>query len=109
MVICYGLDGAGDYPWNVDKVHTNTQYLLDELGRGRLIRDSETQWCTKWSQGNIKLNPPRVKPEADSYTPINDFTTAFVTILQVNLHPTYFSNRQHFKFSNLKTHVITAF
>ena len=33
-----GLDGAGN-PWGVDRVHTNTQYLLQELGRGRLIRD----------------------------------------------------------------------
>ena len=28
------------YAWSVDKVHANTQYLLRELGRGRLIRDS---------------------------------------------------------------------
>ena len=33
-----GLDGAGN-PWDVDKVHTNTQYLLRELGRGELIRE----------------------------------------------------------------------
>ena len=28
--------GQAMYPWNVDKVHTNTQYLLREYGRGRL-------------------------------------------------------------------------
>ena len=33
-----GLGGAGN-PWNVNRVHTNTQYLLRELSRGRFIRD----------------------------------------------------------------------
>ena len=28
---CDGLDGARN-PWDVDRVHTNTQYLLQELG-----------------------------------------------------------------------------
>ena len=49
------------YQWNVDKVHTNTQCLLVELGRDRLIRDSDKQGCTKKSQGNIKLNPLRLQ------------------------------------------------
>ena len=50
------------YPWNVHKVHTNTQYLLGELGRHRLVRDSEKQGYTKGSKGDIKLNPPRTNP-----------------------------------------------
>ena len=47
-------------PWNVDRLHTNTQYLLGELGRGKLVRYPEEQGYVKMSQGNIKLNPLRV-------------------------------------------------
>ena len=30
------------YPWNKGKLHINTQYLLGKLGRGKLVRGSET-------------------------------------------------------------------
>ena len=40
------------YPWDVDKVHTHTQYLLRELGRDRLIRDYLNTVVYKRSQGN---------------------------------------------------------
>ena len=72
------------HPWNVDKLNTNTQYLLGELGRRRLVRDSEIQGHTKWFKGNIKLNPLRTKP-----TPVLQCTfsqvylSAYVTIQQV--------------------------
>ena len=56
------------YPWNVGKLHTGTQYLLRELGRGRLVRDSKSQGCAKRSQGIIKRNPLRMKSEVNSYT-----------------------------------------
>ena len=61
------------YLWDADKVHTNTKYLLRELGRGRLIRDSKSQGCIK-GQENIKLNPLHMKPEAYSCTPMYRFT-----------------------------------
>ena len=51
-------------PWNVDKLYTNIQHLLGELGWGRLVRDSEIQGCTKRSKGSIKLNPLCMKPTA---------------------------------------------
>ena len=62
--------GQAMYPWNVDRVNTNTQNILGELGRGRSVRDSEIQGVYKRSQGNITLNPLHVKPEANSCTPI---------------------------------------
>ena len=39
------------YPWNVNNVHTNIQYLLVEFGQDRLVRE-----------GNIKLNLLPMKP-----------------------------------------------
>ena len=42
---------------------------IRELGRGRLIRDSKIHWYTKGHR-NIKLNPLRMKREANSCTPI---------------------------------------
>ena len=48
--VCDGLDGAGN-PWDVNKVHTNTQYLSRELGRRRLILDSKSEGCTKGHRG----------------------------------------------------------
>ena len=82
------------YPWDVDEVHTNTKYLLRELGRGsKLIRDSKSQRFTK-GQEIIKLNRLRMKPEAYSCTPMYRFT--------IYLHmgrPPCFSNRQQNKFT----------
>ena len=65
-----GLDRA-DGPWDVDnRVHTNTQYLFREPGRGRLIRDQLNHRGVQKVTGNIKLNPLRMKPEAYSCTPM---------------------------------------
>ena len=44
------------YPWNVYKVHTNTQYLLGELGRDRMVRGSEApgkQCLLNWEMERI--------------------------------------------------------
>ena len=44
------------YPWNVDKVHTNTRNLLGDFGgHNRLVPDSEKQGYTKGSKRIIKL------------------------------------------------------
>ena len=72
------------YPWNVGKLHTNAQYLVGELGRHRLVRDSEIQGYIKVAEDNIKLNPLRKKS-----TPVLQFTvptvdlSAYFTIQQV--------------------------
>ena len=47
------------YPWNVDKVHTNTQYLLGELGRDRIVRGSEVpgkQCLWNWEMERITVD-----------------------------------------------------
>ena len=46
------------YPWNVGKLHTNTQYLLGELGRYKLVRDSKTQEVYKNVTGEYKAESP---------------------------------------------------
>ena len=91
------------YPWNIGKLHTNTEYLLGELGRGSLVRDSEQPKCAKRSQENVKLNPLRIKP-----TPVLQCTfqyiSAYLTILQVNSSSSllFESSTFNYKFTNFK-------
>ena len=60
---CGGLDAAGS-PWDVDEVYTKTQYLLGELGRSRLVRESHTE-----TQGVYRINTGEYKAESPTYEP----------------------------------------
>ena len=75
------------YLWNVDKLHTNTQYLLGELGRDKLVRGSEIQGCTKRLQGNIKPNPLCMKP-----TPVLQYNTVSLSLCICNDSTSKFIN-----------------
>ena len=47
------------YPWNIDKVHINTQYLLGELSRDRMVRGSEAsgkQCLWSWEMERITVD-----------------------------------------------------
>ena len=68
-----GLENAGE-----DKLHTNTQHLLGELGRLGLKQDSEKQGYAKGSKKeSVKLDPYVRNPPL---SPMYRFTSVYIRI-----------------------------
>ena len=65
-MLAYGGADVGLGNVEVERLHTNTQYLLGELGRLGLVQNFKKQrylfTYTKGSKGSTKLNPLRTKP-----------------------------------------------